>query len=92
MRSDISAGKNTMIRKALEIGHEQHPEVRCLESGHGQNRSKRCSPKQAGLDKLRAAIQGNRGFIFATRFALQCSQPASVLLLLFCLHEELHFG
>jgi len=49
-RAIVLMGKNTMIRKALEIGHEQHPE--------------------AGLDKLRAAIQGNRGFIFATNCTL----------------------
>merc|ERR1719163_2497895 len=34
-----------MIRKALALGHEQHPD--------------------AGLDKLRASIVGNLGFIFA---------------------------
>ena len=54
------------------------------------------SPKQAGLDKLRAAIQGNRGFIFATCFSLfdarsRCQHHVSAVLL--CLHhEELHFG
>merc|ERR1719152_1045939 len=39
-----------MIRKALSIGHERHPE--------------------AGLDKLRAAMVGNLGFIFATNCTL----------------------
>eukprot|EP00441_Pelagodinium_beii_P046983 CAMPEP_0197619032 /NCGR_PEP_ID=MMETSP1338-20131121/96_1 /TAXON_ID=43686 ORGANISM="Pelagodinium beii, Strain RCC1491" /NCGR_SAMPLE_ID=MMETSP1338 /ASSEMBLY_ACC=CAM_ASM_000754 /LENGTH=74 /DNA_ID=CAMNT_0043187941 /DNA_START=1 /DNA_END=221 /DNA_ORIENTATION=+ len=43
-------GKNTMIRKALQIGHERHPE--------------------AGMDKLRAAMVGNRGFIFAKNCTL----------------------
>jgi large subunit ribosomal protein LP0 len=42
----VLMGKNTMIRKALQQGHEEHPE--------------------AGLDKLRAGILGNLGFIFAT--------------------------
>mmetsp|Transcript_42417 Transcript_42417/g.79103 ORF Transcript_42417/g.79103 Transcript_42417/m.79103 type:complete len:323 (+) Transcript_42417:99-1067(+) len=49
-RAVVLMGKNTMIRKALEIGHEQHPE--------------------AGLDKLRAGIEGNMGFIFATNCTL----------------------
>merc|ERR1719454_2155359 len=39
-----------MIRKALSIGHEAHPD--------------------AGLDKLRAAMVGNIGFIFATNCTL----------------------
>merc|ERR1719188_523701 len=39
-----------MIRKALAMGHEEHPE--------------------AGLDKLRASIVGNLGFIFATNCTL----------------------
>merc|ERR1719293_244393 len=39
-----------MIRKALSMGHEQHPD--------------------AGLDKLRASIAGNLGFIFATNCTL----------------------
>merc|ERR1719153_1391706 len=43
-------GKNTMIRKALELGHVKHPD--------------------AGLEKLRAAVQGNIGFIFATKCTL----------------------
>lgn len=43
-------GKNTMIRKALQIGHERHPD--------------------AGLDKIRAAMVGNLGFIFATNCTL----------------------
>merc|ERR1719463_340678 len=43
-------GKNTMIRKALANGHENHPD--------------------AGLDKLRAGILGNMGFIFATNCSL----------------------
>jgi large subunit ribosomal protein LP0 len=46
----VLMGKNTMIRKALMIGHERHPE--------------------AGMDKLRAVMQGNRGFIFATHCTL----------------------
>merc|ERR1719191_2338915 len=39
-----------MIRKALQIGHEKHPD--------------------AGLEKLRSAIVGNLGFIFATNCTL----------------------
>merc|ERR1719343_1119092 len=39
-----------MIRKALSVGHERHPE--------------------AGLEKLRAAVAGNMGFIFATNCTL----------------------
>jgi len=39
----VLMGKNTMIRKALLIGHERHPE--------------------AGLDKLRAAMVGNLGYL-----------------------------
>jgi len=46
----VLMGKNTMIRKALSMGHEEHPE--------------------AGLDKLRAAMVGNIGFIFATNCTL----------------------
>merc|ERR1719401_2134384 len=46
----VLCGKNTMIRKALALGHEEHPE--------------------AGLDKLRAAMLGNLGFIFATNCQL----------------------
>jgi len=42
----VLMGKNTMIRKALAVGHERRPEL--------------------GFDKLRAAIVGNLGFIFAT--------------------------
>jgi len=49
-RAVVLMGKNTMIRKALAMGHEQHPE--------------------AGMDKLRAATQGNMGFIFATNCTL----------------------
>mmetsp|Transcript_67729 Transcript_67729/g.147511 ORF Transcript_67729/g.147511 Transcript_67729/m.147511 type:complete len:323 (-) Transcript_67729:138-1106(-) len=49
-RAVVLMGKNTMIRKALSIGHERHPE--------------------AGLDKLRAAMVGNLGFIFATKCSL----------------------
>jgi len=49
-KATVLMGKNTMIRKALEVGHERHPE--------------------AGMDKLRAAIQGNIGFIFATNCTL----------------------
>jgi len=49
-RAIVLMGKNTMIRKALAIGHEENPE--------------------AGLDKLRAAILGNLGFIFATNCTL----------------------
>ena len=39
-----------MIRHALQVGHERHPE--------------------AGLDKLRASVNGNMGFIFATNCSL----------------------
>lgn len=46
----VLMGKNTMIRKALALGHEEHPD--------------------AGLDKLRASIVGNIGFIFATNCGL----------------------
>jgi len=46
----VLMGKNTMIRKGLDIGHERHPE--------------------AGMDKLRTAIAGNIGFIFATNCTL----------------------
>lgn len=46
----VLMGKNTTIRKGLQIGHEQYPE--------------------AGLDKLRASIYGNLGFIFATNCSL----------------------
>jgi len=46
----VLMGKNTMIRKALSIGHEENPD--------------------AGLDKLRSEIVGNRGFIFATNCTL----------------------
>lgn len=46
----VLMGKNTMIRKGLQIGHERHP--------------------SAGLDKLRSAMQGNIGFIFATNCSL----------------------
>jgi large subunit ribosomal protein LP0 len=49
-RAIVLMGKNTMIRKALAMGHEEHPE--------------------AGLDKLRASIVGNLGFIFATNCTL----------------------
>jgi len=49
-RAVVLMGKNTMIRKGLQIGHERHPE--------------------AGMDKLRANIQGNIGFIFATKCTL----------------------
>lgn len=49
-RAEVLMGKNTMIRKALSIGHERHPE--------------------AGLDKLRASMVGNIGFIFATNCSL----------------------
>eukprot|EP00429_Kryptoperidinium_foliaceum_P015221 CAMPEP_0176042442 /NCGR_PEP_ID=MMETSP0120_2-20121206/21058_1 /TAXON_ID=160619 /ORGANISM="Kryptoperidinium foliaceum, Strain CCMP 1326" /LENGTH=316 /DNA_ID=CAMNT_0017375849 /DNA_START=23 /DNA_END=970 /DNA_ORIENTATION=+ len=49
-KATVLMGKNTMIRKALEIGHAQHP--------------------QAGLDKLRANVAGNMGFIFATNCTL----------------------
>jgi len=49
-RAVVLMGKNTMIRKGLQIGHERHPE--------------------AGMDKLRANIQGNIGFIFATNCTL----------------------
>jgi large subunit ribosomal protein LP0 len=46
----VLCGKNTMIRKALSLGHEQHPD--------------------AGLDKLRAVMVGNLGFLFATNCTL----------------------
>jgi len=46
----VLMGKNTMIRKALELGHVKHPD--------------------AGLEKLRASIAGNIGFIFATNCTL----------------------
>jgi large subunit ribosomal protein LP0 len=46
----VLMGKNTMIRKALSLGHEKFPD--------------------AGLDKLRASIAGNIGFIFATNCTL----------------------
>jgi len=49
-RATVLMGKNTMIRKALAIGHELHPD--------------------AGMDKLRAAIKGNIGFIFAQECTL----------------------
>lgn len=45
-KAEVLMGNNTTIRKALEVGHEKHPE--------------------AGMEKLRAAIKGNVGFIFAT--------------------------
>jgi len=44
-QATVLMGKNTMIRKALQLGHEAHPE--------------------AGMDKLRASVAGNIGFIFA---------------------------
>ena len=46
----VLMGKNTMIRRALQVGHERHPE--------------------AGLDMLRATVNGNMGFIFATNCSL----------------------
>jgi len=46
----VLMGKNTMIRKAMQVGHERHPE--------------------AGMDKVRAAMVGNLGFIFATNCSL----------------------
>jgi len=49
-KATVLMGKNTMIRKGLQIGHEKHPE--------------------AGMDKLRASINGNMGFIFATNCTL----------------------
>jgi len=49
-RAVVLMGKNTMIRKAMQIGHERHPE--------------------AGMDKVRAAMVGNIGFIFATNCSL----------------------
>jgi len=49
-KATVLMGKNTMIRKGLQIGHERHPE--------------------AGMDKLRASINGNMGFIFATNTTL----------------------
>ena len=49
-RAEVLCGKNTMIRKGLQIGHSDHPD--------------------AGLDKLRAYMKGNLGFIFATNCSL----------------------
>jgi len=49
-KATVLMGKNTMIRKALSIGHERHPE--------------------AGMDKLKAAVLGNIGFIFAQECSL----------------------
>lgn len=49
-RATVLMGKNTMIRKALSAGHEEHPEC--------------------GMDKLRAAVNGNIGFIFAQNCSL----------------------
>eukprot|EP00403_Amphidinium_massartii_P039834 CAMPEP_0178433282 /NCGR_PEP_ID=MMETSP0689_2-20121128/32824_1 /TAXON_ID=160604 /ORGANISM="Amphidinium massartii, Strain CS-259" /LENGTH=322 /DNA_ID=CAMNT_0020055303 /DNA_START=165 /DNA_END=1133 /DNA_ORIENTATION=- len=46
----VLMGKNSMVRKALQIGHERHPE--------------------AGMDKIRAMMVGNLGFIFATNCTL----------------------
>jgi len=46
----VLMGKNTMIRKALALGAEKHPD--------------------AGLETLRAAVNGNMGFIFATNCTL----------------------
>jgi len=46
----VLCGKNTMIRKAFDLGHARHPE--------------------AGFEKLRAAMVGNLGFIFATNCTL----------------------
>jgi large subunit ribosomal protein LP0 len=46
----VLMGKNSMIRKALSIGHERHPD--------------------AGMDKIRAIMVGNIGFIFATTSTL----------------------
>jgi len=49
-KATVLMGKNTMIRKALSIGHERHPD--------------------AGMDKLRANVVGNIGFIFAQECTL----------------------
>jgi len=49
-RAVVLMGKNTMIRKALALGVEKHPD--------------------AGLEVLRAAVNGNMGFIFATNCQL----------------------
>jgi large subunit ribosomal protein LP0 len=49
-KAQVLMGKNSMIRKALQIGHERHPE--------------------AGMDKIRAIMVGNIGFIFATNSTL----------------------
>ena len=46
VRTEILCGKNTMIRKGLQVGHNDCP--------------------NAGLDKLRAYMKENLGFIFAT--------------------------
>ena len=49
-RAEVLCGKNTVIRKGLQIGHNDCP--------------------NAGLDKLRAYMKGNRGFILATSCSL----------------------
>ena len=46
----VLCGKNTMIRKGLQMGHTDCP--------------------NAGLDKLRAYLKGNLGFIFSTNCSL----------------------
>ena len=44
VRAEVLCGKNTMIGKCLQMGHNDCP--------------------NAGLDKLRAYMKGNLGFIF----------------------------
>ena len=49
-KAEVLMGKNTVIRKGLQIGHNEFP--------------------YADLDKLRAYLKGNLGFIFATNCIL----------------------
>ena len=49
-KAEVLMGKNTMIRKGLQIGHNEYPD--------------------AGVDKLRAYMKGNLGFILATNCIL----------------------
>ena len=50
VRAEVLCGKNTMIRKGLQMVHNDCP--------------------NEGLDKLRAYMKGNLGFIFATACSL----------------------
>ena len=52
-KAEVLMGKNTMIQKGLNIGHNEYPDV--------------------DLDKLRAYMKGNLGFIFATNCILRCA-------------------